>query len=173
MDRFIPDMYVKSIFDIDYKALKKRGIKCILFDLDNTIAPLHIPIPDKEVKDLFSDLNLLKLKVIILSNASKSRVEPFKEKLNVDSSYRSYKPFKKKYKKIMDMYGFKDNEIACIGDQLLTDIYGANHLNLLSILVNPISHDDYWISKVNRFVEGKIYKILEKRGLFQIGKYYD
>ena len=70
MDRFIPDMYAKSIFDIDFASLKKRGIKCILFDLDNTIAPLHIPVPDKELKDLFADLELLKIKAIIVSNAS-------------------------------------------------------------------------------------------------------
>ncbi len=173
MDRFIPDMYVKSIFEINFKSLKKRGIKCILFDLDNTIAPLHIPVPDKELKDLFADLEILKIKAIILSNAGKGRVEPFKEKLNVDSSYHSQKPFKKKYKKIMDIYGFKDNEIACIGDQLLTDIYGANRMGFLSILVNPISHEDYLPTKINRFFEQKLFAILEKRGLFKIGDYYE
>lgn len=173
MDRFIPDIYVKSIYEIDYNALKKQGIKCILFDLDNTIAPIHVPIPDKELKDLFLDLHVLDFKVIILSNAKKARVEPFKEKLNVDSSFHSKKPFKKKYKKIMDIYGFKDNEIACIGDQLLTDIYGANRMGFLSILVNPISNEDYFGTKINRFFERQIFHFLEKRSLFKIGEYYE
>lgn len=173
MEKFIPDIYVKSIFDIDYKALKLRGIKCILFDLDNTIAPVTIPIPNQSMKDLIADIELQGFKVIILSNASKSRVEPFKEKLNVDASYHSFKPFKKKYKKIMAIYNFKDNEIACVGDQILTDIYGANKMGFLSILVNPISKIDLIGTKINRVIERKIFKKLEKRGLFKVGEYYE
>lgn len=173
MEKFIPDMYKKSVYDIDYEALKKRGIKCILFDLDNTLAPLQMPVPDTEIKDLISDLTLMGFKIILLSNAPKSRVEPFKEKLNVDSSYNSKKPLKKKYKKIVTIYGFHDNEIACVGDQLLTDIYGANRMGFLSILVNPVSNIDYFISKVGRVIEKKIFKKLEEKGLFKIGEYYD
>lgn len=173
MDNFVPDMYKKSVYDIDYESLKERGIKCIIFDLDNTLAPLQTPVPDTEVKDLISDLTLLGFKVIIMSNAPKSRVEPFKEKLNVDSCCNSQKPLKKKYKKILAIYGFHDNEIACVGDQLLTDIYGANRMGFLSILVNPISNIDYFITKINRVIEGKIFKTLEDRGMFKIGEYYD
>ena len=173
MDNFIPDMYLKSIYEIDYAALKNRGIKCILFDLDNTIAPLNIPVPDKEIKDLFSDLGLLGFKVIILSNSSKLRVEPFKEKLNVDSSFYSMKPLKKKYKKIVSMYGFKDSEIACVGDQILTDVLGANRMGFLSILVNPISQIDLLGTRINRVFERQIFKYLENRGLFKVGEYYE
>jgi len=99
MEKFIPDMYKKNIYDIDYENLKKRGIKCILFDLDNTIAPINVPGPDKDLKDFFADLYMLGFKVILLSNATRERVTPFKEKLNIDSSCKARKPFKKKYKK--------------------------------------------------------------------------
>ena len=47
MDKFIPDIYQKSIYDINYKKLKKRGIKCILFDLDNTL----ITYEDREINN--------------------------------------------------------------------------------------------------------------------------
>lgn len=173
MENFVPDMYIKSVYDIDYESLKNRGIKCIIFDLDNTIAPVNIPVPDKELKDLFADLQILGFKVIILSNSNKARVEPFKEKLNVDSSYNSLKPLKKKYKKILNIYNFKDNEIACIGDQLLTDVLGANRMGFLSVLVNPISNIDYIGTKINRIFERQIFKILEKRNLFKVGEYYE
>ncbi len=166
-------MYQRSIYNIDYEALKKRGIKCLIFDLDNTISPINVPVPDKEVKDLFAELNYLGFKIIILSNSKKARVEPFKEKLNVDSSYHSHKPFKKKYKKILRIYDFKDTEIACIGDQLLTDIYGANRMSFLSILVNPMSNEEYLPTRINRTLEKAIFKILAKRGLFLKGQYYE
>ncbi len=173
MDSFRPDIYAKSIFDIDYKSLKKRGIKCIIFDLDNTLAPIHMPVPDKDLKDLISDLELMNFKIIIMSNSNKNRVEPFKEKLNVDSSCNSRKPLKKKYIKIASVYGFKANEIACVGDQLLTDIFGANRMGFLSILVHPISTNDFIWTKINRAVERKIFHYLEKKGLFKIGEYYE
>ncbi len=173
MDKFIPDIYQKSIFAIDYEKLKNKGIKCILFDLDNTIAPINVETPTREVKDLFADIELLGLKVIILSNSNKNRVRPFKEGLNVDSSFNSCKPFKKKYKKIMNIYHFKDNEIACVGDQILTDVFGANRMDFVSILVNPISDMDYLGTKINRLLERRILKRFARQGLFQKDVYYE
>ena len=139
MDFFRPDIYKQSIYNIDFLELKRHGIKCLLFDLDNTLVPIDVVMPDKKLLDFFLYLEDLGFKVIILSNASKKRVQPFKEKCNVDSSFYSRKPFKKKYLKILEIYPFKDTEIACIGDQLLTDILGANRMGFTSILVNPIS----------------------------------
>lgn len=173
MEKFIPDIYQKSIFAIDYEKLKNRGIKCILFDLDNTIVPINVEAPDKEVKDLFADIELLGIKVIILSNSNKNRVRPFKEQLNVDSSFNSRKPFKGKYKKILEIYNFKDNEIACIGDQLLTDVLGANRMGFVSILVNPISNVDLLGTKINRIFERRILKKMARQGLFKKGEYYE
>lgn len=173
MDKFIPDIYQKSIFAINYEKLKNNGIKCILFDLDNTIAPINVEHPSKEVKDLIADIELLGIKVIILSNAKKNRVRPFKEELNVDSSFNSKKPLKTKYKKIMNIYNFKDNEIACVGDQLITDIFGANRMGFISILVNPISDVELFVTKINRFFERRILKIFKNQGLFEKDKYYE
>lgn len=173
MDKFIPDIYQKSIFAIDYEKLKNKGIKCILFDLDNTIAPINVEKPSRELKDLVADIELLGIKVIILSNSGKARVRPFKEGLNVDSSFNSKKPLKKKYKKIIDIYGFSDTEIACIGDQLLTDIFGANRMGFTSILVNPISDNDYIWTKFNRIFERKLFKHFCRQGLFQKDEYYE
>ncbi|MDD2238985.1 MAG: YqeG family HAD IIIA-type phosphatase, partial [Bacilli bacterium] len=57
---FVPDIYQKSIFDINFKKLKRNGIKCIIFDLDNTLAPINVKSPSKKVKDLMEDLKELK-----------------------------------------------------------------------------------------------------------------
>ena len=53
MQNFIPDMYQKSIYDIDYKKLKEKGIKCLLFDLDNTLVPVNIDIPTKSERIVY------------------------------------------------------------------------------------------------------------------------
>ena len=173
MEQFRPDMYKKSIYEIDYEKLKKHGIKCILFDLDNTLAPISEEEPDKKLLDFFLYLEDLGIKAIILSNAPKKRVLPFKEKCNVDSAFKAHKPSKKKYQKILATYHFKDTEIACVGDQLITDIYGANRMGFTSILVNPISKKDYFLTKINRFLEKFIYQYFTSHGLFKKGEYYE
>ena len=172
MDMFIPDIYQKSIYTINYKKLKKNGIKCLLFDLDNTVAPYKVSEPDSKVKELFARLQE-DFKVIIISNNSKNRLRPFKEKLNVDVAFNSRKPLKKKYKKILGLYHFKIDEVACIGDQLLTDILGANRMGFTSILVNRVAKYETIFTKINRFFEGFVLRKLAKRNILVIGEYYD
>lgn len=172
MEIFVPDVYQKSIYDINYKKLKKKGIKCLLFDLDNTIAPYAMSVPDNKIKDLFAELED-DFKVIIMSNSGKERLRPFKEKLNVDVAFKARKPLKKKYKKIMEIYNFKDSEIACIGDQIMTDILGGNRMGFTTILVNSVSSIEPWTTKFNRFWERKILGYFAKKGILEKGKYYE
>ncbi len=172
LDLFIPDVYQQSIYTINYKKLKKNGIKCLLFDLDNTIAPYKINEPDQNVKELFNRLEQ-DFKVIIISNSGKNRLRPFKEILNVDVAFSSKKPLKGKYKKILELYHFKIDEVACIGDQLLTDILGANRMGLTSILVNRVAKYEMFPTRVNRFMEKFILKKLAKQNILVSGVYYD
>lgn len=174
MDIFVPDIYQKSIYTIDYGKLKKRGIKCILFDLDNTLVPYTEDVPYSDLKNLFLRLeDDYKFKVIIMSNSGKKRLTPFKEQLNVDVAYSSMKPLKFKYKKIMRIYNYKPSQVAAIGDQLITDMLGANRFGITTILVNPIGEYEPLRTKVNRFMERKIINRLNKKGVLEKGKYYD
>ncbi len=172
MEKFIPDMYQQSIFTINYNKLKDLKIKCLLFDLDNTLCTYKDTVPSTEVKELFYMLEK-DFKVIIFSNSGKRRLTPFKEILNVDTSYSSRKPFKKKYLKIMRIYKFKPHDIACIGDQLMTDIWGANKIGCTSIFVNYIGPNEPIWTKFNRIWEKMILKKFKKNGILEKGKYYD
>ena len=71
------------------------------------------------------------------------------------------------------MYHLKDIDIACVGDQLLTDIYGANRLGFTSILVNPISNKEKFVTKINRAMEKIILNNFSKKGIFKKGEYYE
>ena len=99
-DKFVPDIYEKSIYTIDYKKLKKRGIKCLIFDLDNTIAPTNLKKPNKKLKDLFEKLDNMEFKIILFSNSPRTRLEPFKKELNIDCCAKAGKPRKNKFLKI-------------------------------------------------------------------------
>lgn len=172
MDLFIPDVYQKSIYTINYKKLKKHGIKCLLFDLDNTLVPYKATEPDRKVKELFAILEK-DFKVIIMSNSKKPRLRPFKEKLNVDVAFNSHKPLKAKYKKILSLYRLNINEVAAIGDQLMTDILGANRMGFTSIFVNRIAQYETVPTRINRFFEKIILKRLSRKKILVKGEYYD
>ena len=172
MNNFIPDIYVKNIFEIDYKKLKSNGIKCVLFDLDNTIATLQELKPNKDIKELFAYIVDLNIKTIIISNSRKPRVAPFKEELNVDSCYSSFKPLKRKYKKILKMFHYEFSEVAAVGDQILTDVFGANRCGITSILVDSLTPEDKFLTRINRKFEKIILNNLKKKGIYEKGKYY-
>ena len=173
VEKFMPDVYAKSIYYINYDKLYKNGVRCILFDLDNTLTPCHTPEPTKRLKKLFDSLKEKGFKLIILSNAPKSKVQPFKDYLEVDACAFALKPKKDKYEKILSKFKYKPTEVAAIGDQLITDILGANNMDITSILVNPMTHKDHTITIVNRILEKLIYNKLSKKDLLKRGRYYE
>lgn len=171
MEKYVPDMYQGSIYTINYKKLKKQGIKCLLFDLNNTLASYETEAPTDELRELMFELEK-DFKVIIVSNSPKNRVRPFKEKLNIDAAFNSKKPSKKKFKKIMQMYNFKDTEIALIGDEIIADIFGGNRMGFTTILVNGISEEEPLHTRIIRKFENRIIKKLNNLGILFKGEYY-
>lgn len=172
-EKFVPDIYQKNVYTINYEKLKKKGIKCLLFDLDNTIIPTTVNKPDKKIKKLFYDLKIMGFKIIIVTNCPKIRVEPFRNELQVDCAAFALKPRKDKFLKIMKMYNYKPSELVLIGDQLVNDVYASNRLEITSILVNPMSEKDFFTSFFNRVFEKIVFNFLNRKELFIRGKYYE
>lgn len=174
MNNFIPDMYQKSIYHINYDKLQEDGIKCILFDLDNTCVPYKDKVPNKKLCDLIETLKDMDFKVIIFSNSPRKRIKPFKDKLNIDALASARKPRKESFLKIMKLFGYNLSEIAIIGDQLYTDILGGNRVGIKTILVNPMSKDDMIFTKlVFRPLEKMKFKELARKNILVKGKYYE
>ena len=173
MDNFIPDMYQKSIYHINYDKLKDDGIKCILFDLDNTCVPFKDKEPNKKLIELFEMLKDMDFKVILFSNATKKRLFPFKNGLNVDCSASSRKPSTKKLLKVINMFNYNLSDVVIVGDQLYTDILCGNRAGIKTVLVNPMSKDDLIFTKLFRFFEKRKFKKFAKMGILKKGKYYE
>lgn len=165
-----PNIYAKDIFNINYNKLKEQNINVLLFDIDNTIAKVKEKKPSKEVIQLFKKLKKDGFEIFIISNALKRRASAFGEILKTKTYYLSAKPLKSQYKRIIKENNINPLNIAAIGDQLFTDIKGANKMNITSILINPLSKQESIITKINRLKENTIinkYKIIEK------GVYYE
>lgn len=173
MEKYVPDIYQKSIYTIDYSKLLSRGIKCLLFDLDNTIIPPREKVMPQKAKDLFISLKQKGFKVIIFSNSPSFRTKPYKKFLDVDTYSNCHKPSDKKFKKVFKEYNFNLDEIAIIGDQLLTDIKGGNNVGITTVLVTPITKKDHLPSMFFRHIENRIMQKLRDKNLFSKERYYD
>ena len=173
MERYLPDVYQENIYKINYDKLREIGIKCLLFDLDNTIVPFSERVPREETKALFKILKNKGFKIIIFSNSPKIRLKIFEEQLDVDVFGNAKKPCSKSFNKIFKTYKFTENEVAIIGDQILTDIVGGNKVGITTILTTPLVNKDPFWTKPNRFREKKIMNKLRANNLFKKGKYYE
>ena len=173
MNKYVPKMYKKSIQDIDYDKLKIKNIKCIMFDLDNTILKIHKSVPKKETCDLIKKLKADFIVFIVSNNSSNKRVSSTAEKLGVEYVRFAMKPFSRGFRKVTKRYNFAKEEICLIGDQIMTDIIGGNRYGIYTILVDPISNKELKVTGINRFFEKRIIKKLAKNNLFKRGEYYE
>jgi len=173
MNKYIPKMYKKDILDINYNILKVKGIKCLIFDLDNTLLAVNKDIPEDEICNKIKNIKK-DFKIIILSNnTSDKRLSLAANKLGIDYIKFALKPFKKGFKKVRKKYGLKNEEMCIIGDQIMTDVLGGNKFNIFTILTDPISEEELKVTGVNRFFEKRILKKLEKNKQFKRGEYYE
>ena len=132
----LPKSYVKNIYSIDYNSLKEKGIKNLVFDIDNTIMPVNDINVTDELKNFINDLKK-EFNICILSNNNKDRVEPVKKELDVYALHKANKPNKEAYDSICKILNTDGSNTAMIGDQMLSDIVFANNYGLYSILVEP------------------------------------
>lgn len=167
MNLFIPKMYQKNIFTINYNILKQNGIELLIFDLDNTIGHIYENKINEETYNFLTNLKK-SFKIVIASNSPTKRVNNFFLDTNLDYFSFSFKPSLISFKKIKKKYNIEYSKTAIIGDQILTDILGGNRLGLYTVLVDPISID-FKVTKLNRIIETKIKK---KNNIIK-GEYYE
>ena len=172
MEIYVPDIYQENIYKIDYEALISRGIKCLIFDLDNTLVTILETVPRKETKDLFKNLKKMGFKIYIASNSIKARVKPFHEELKVDYIYSVKKPRTEKIGELVNSIKYGLDEIAMIGDSMMDDIVCGNTIGVTTILLDQISKNEYPLARLRRIKEKKIQKKLRDKDLFTKGRYY-
>ena len=104
MEKYVPDIYKKDIYSINYDNLVARGIKYLFFDLDNTIAPIFERSSNEEVRNLFKYLKSKNFKITIVSNSLLNRVRVFADEVKVDYTCNAKKPSPKKIMNLINIY---------------------------------------------------------------------
>lgn len=135
---FFPDDYIASIYDADFKQLYAEGYRAVLFDVDNTLVPHNAPADERAIK-FFSELRSLGYKTVMISNNKEPRVKLFCEAVSGDGYlFKAAKPSPVSYEKAMEIAGTDPDTTLFAGDQIFTDIWGANRANIRSIMVRPV-----------------------------------
>ena len=128
-----------DIYEITGRALERRGFKLLLADLDNTLVPYGVPLPDDRLKAWRDDLAAHGVTLFVLSNnRHENRPRVFSEGLGVPYIGHAGTPKTPSFVKAMEQMGVTREQTAIVGDQVFTDVLGGNRAGVSPILVEPI-----------------------------------
>ena len=156
--KIYPRLYCKNVTEIDPDYLEKNNIKAIILDVDNTLLDFDLNILPG-LKEWHNKIKEKNIKCIILSNSNKTeKVEMVANLLNISYIKFATKPLKRGFKKAQEELKEKNENIAVIGDQIFTDVIGANRCKMFSILVEPMAKKDLWMTRFKRPIENIVIK---------------
>lgn len=149
---FYPDEYLDSTYLIDFEEKYRQGYRGIIFDIDNTLVPHGLPADERAVA-LFKRLKDTGYQVTMLSNNKEPRVKMFCDAVDAPYIYKAGKPNPAKYRQAMKDMGTDEKNTLFVGDQIFTDVWGANKAGIHSILVKPIHPKEEIQIVLKRYLE--------------------
>ncbi len=162
LERFFPATECKSTYKIDFEDYYKRGFRGVIFDIDNTLVPHDAPA-DENAIELMKRLKKIGFKICLLSNNKEPRVKSFNEPLDVLYIYKANKPLKSGYRRAIEIMGTEEKATMSVGDQLFTDVWGANRVGMYTILVRPINPKEEIQIVLKRILEKPILRAYRRR----------
>ena len=159
----MPDYMFRTFDEVTPEFLSELGVRAVLADIDNTLAPYEQPEPDERIKDWITSLAAAGISVAFVSNNDHERVELFNATLGVPAYPKSGKPFKKNLVKAMTAVGGTRETIVVLGDQLLTDALAGHNLGVRRIIVPPIRDKKSGFFRFKRWLERPFVKSFKKR----------
>lgn len=156
-----PKLYLTNIKEITIEMLNQNNLKALILDVDNTLIDYNKNLLDGCIQ-WATNLKNNGIKLCIVSNSNnKEKVKNVANKLQIPYIYFAKKPSKKGFKEAQEILKVKNEEIGVVGDQITTDIVGANRSKMFPILVKPISKKEFIITKIKRPIENIIIKMYE------------
>ena len=170
--KILPNMYAESFYTIDVEFLLKEKIDKLILDIDGTLLPVDdINVPDKLIKRI-EEIRNKNIDVCLVSNNNEERVKPVATKLKTKYLANAHKPLKEAFDNAIKLLNAKKNNIAMVGDQMMSDIKGANEYGIYTILVKPVSNHNNIKTGTSRFLQNIMENHLKKQKIFDNNKYY-
>lgn len=158
---------LRSVCDITPNLLAKLGVRGLLLDIDNTLTTHDNPVPAPGVEAWVAGMQAAGISMCLVSNNHPPRVRPFADRLGLDFVCEGRKPLSKGYREAVKRMGLSRREVAAVGDQIFTDVLGANLFGIPCIFVFPMEMEQTKFFKLKRkleipFLPRKIYEETEK-----------
>ena len=153
--KLFPSEYYDSTYSIDFEKYYNDGYRGVIFDIDNTLVP-HNAMHDDRSRALFKQLDELGMKYCFVSNNGEERVKKFNDEINGTYVYKAGKPKRDGYLEAMRLMGTKRRNTFFVGDQIFTDIWGANNARLHCILVKQVAFKEEIQIYLKRIIEKPI-----------------
>ena len=152
LECFYPKEYLDSTYQIDFEKMYRQGYRGIIFDIDNTLVPHGLPA-DERALALFRRLKSIGYKVPMLSNNKEPRVKMVCDAVEAPDIDKAGKPKPEKYRQAMKNMGTDNRNTLFVGDQIFTDVWGANKAGIYAILVKPIHPKEEIQIVLKRYLE--------------------
>lgn len=152
LERLYPKVYLDSTYDIDFEQYYQNGYRAIIFDIDNTLVPHGAPADQRAIA-LFKRLHALGYQTMMLSNNKEPRVKMFCDAVDAEYIYKAGKPNPANYREAMKRMHTDEKNTLFVGDQIFTDVWGANKAGIYSILVKPIHPKEEIQIVLKRYLE--------------------
>lgn len=136
----VPAHMVESVYWLIPERLKDHGVRLVLADLDNTLAPYEEALPSPALRQWKAELEENGITLFVVSNSRKSRRCPdFCEALGIGCVRHAGKPGTRGFREALEQTGIPAENAIMVGDQIFTDIWGANRAGITSVLVRPMA----------------------------------
>ncbi|HOB86645.1 MAG TPA: YqeG family HAD IIIA-type phosphatase [Bacillota bacterium] len=162
-----PRQHLNNIFELDPEALKAKGIKGIITDMDNTLVPWDDRTVYPRLKEWLASLREQGFRLCIVSNSTPDRGSRLAEELGIPAIWHAVKPRRRSFRRALEILELSPQEVAVIGDQIFTDVLGGNRLGLYTILVTPISDKEFIWTRFMRKLERLVLERMEKHDLLE------
>ena len=158
-----PTIRIDNVYEIDEAFLRAHQIEGIVLDVDNTLVRNKVGVPDEKLYQLIDRWKSAGVKLVILTNARRSRMALFGDEAGIKIIPMANKPFKKGYVQAVEYLGLPKDKIVALGDQLFTDIWGGNRAGLRTVLVTPIdlSNECLWL-RMKRALERPLLRKIQR-----------
>lgn len=149
-----PTARLHAINDISIDALKAKGVRCVLFDRDNTVVPRDTHVPPAQVSRWLDEVRAAGMSVCMVSNNFHTdQIEQSAQELNCQVVHHAMKPFPFAVKRAMELVGATPEQTILVGDQVFTDVTAGNLAGVRTVLVDPQSKRDLWYTHIFRVFE--------------------
>ena len=158
----LPKIMTESLTDLTPQFLKDNGIDLLLLDFDNTIVPYTTDTPTPQMEAWLTGVQEAGIRLCVVSNSHKDRVKHFCRERGIVCITHSRKPFAKGIRQALAQFPEAAGHCALAGDQIFTDVLGANCAGVTSILVKPINNHNFWL-KARHVLEQPFIYLARKR----------